>query len=522
MRRLLMVGCLLLTCLGCGGGGGGAAGPHNQAAAKAAHELAASFRPELSTRYQDVRCASIRGIPNMDFVCALELIGLQRGPDEFAVTTARISDGTLIGSGGLAQVAATCMEAVRCWANEAIAACGPECAGRVPRVGTAGPALPRRATPLTPANCIKGWNIHGQFTAAETADTRPALLASQEVTKPVYTPYLAAASIGFVAARAQVTAVPAGCAVVFDLGGGRAYRIFTTAGADPWVWTWQGDPELTDAPPRWNACQRADGTLASSGCDSIGPKPRDVIDELSRDHLSAVARVGGTPYWLGAPFAGAWPSAQAQGDVLIVEYRVTAGGQPLTLRVYRSSAGAVPAATITGTVIVRAHPQSGAVLVTAVPASAAPAVLRRSILTQLRPFQQTNPAAPQQPGDVTSSPTSIDTSQPRRPFWFGATLFGMRATVISSSPAGVGLVRYGAADAPHRFYVVTYKPVLKNCGSLGCVTPPPLPKALMVYGQAQDTWIHDDWLTVILVRKRITGTDPFASLATRAPTLARS
>jgi hypothetical protein len=194
MRRLLMVGCLLLTCLGCGGGV--ATGPHNQAAAKAAQELAASFRPELSTRYQNVRCASIRGIPHMDFVCALELIGLQRGPDEFAVTTARISNGTLTGSGGLAQVAATCMEAVRCWANEAIAVCGPECAGRVPRVGTASPALPRRATPLTPANCIKGWNIHGRFTEAETADTRPTMLASQEVTKPIYTPYLAAASIG--------------------------------------------------------------------------------------------------------------------------------------------------------------------------------------------------------------------------------------------------------------------------------------------------------------------------------------
>jgi hypothetical protein len=520
MRRLLMVGCLLLTCLGCGAGG--ATGPHNQAAAKAAQELAASFRPELSTRYQDVRCASIRGIPHMDFVCALELIGLQRGPDEFAVTTARISNGTLTGSGGLAQVAATCMEAVRCWANEAIAVCGPECPGRVPRVGTASPALPRRATPLTPANCIKGWNIHGRFTKAETADTRPTMLASQEVTKPIYTPYLAAASIGFIAARAQVTAVPDGCAVVFDLGGGRAYRIFTTAGADPWVWTWQGDPDLTDAPPRWNACQRADGTLASSGCDSSGAKPRDVIDELGRGHLSAVARVGGFPYWLGAPFAGAWPTAQAQGDVLIVEYQVTAAGQPLTLRVYQSSAGVIPAATITGTVIVRAHPQSGAVLVTADPASAASAALHRSILTQLRPFQQTNPAAPQQPGDVTSSPTTIDTSQPRRPFWFGATQFGMRATVIGSSPAGVGLVRYGAADAPNRFYVVTYKPVTKNCGSLGCVSPPPLPKALGVYGQVQDTWIHDDWLTVILVRKRVAGTDPFASLTTRVPTLARS
>jgi len=532
MRCVSLLG-LVVALATCGCASSAASGSSSTAAADpqpalAARALAVSYGPLTTsaiptTRYQDVRCARVKGIPDVDYVCSFEMIGLRRGDDEFGVSTVRRQSGRLVPSGGITQIDATCIADVDCWVQQAQLSCGDACAGPfLPRPGTpsSGGPHPRFLPPYTAEQCITGWNIHGGFSPAETADPNSQLASvspTAEVTKPVYTPYLAAASIGYLASRVRVSADHEICSATFDLGDGVAYRISAPIGPDPWTWLWRGDTLTRRVAGGWNACQSVDGTLAVSGC-TAGRSPRDVKDETDRYHLAQVANVGGTPYWLGSPFEGAYPSAAAgTGDLLTVSYAVHISGRLVVISVYQSQRRRISPARLQGDVIVRAHPVVGATVVTAEPASAVTAAVRDKITAQLRPFNRSEPGAGQKPGDLQSSPTRIDATAPQRPLGFGRRAAGLPATVLTDAPAGVGVVRYGSAIAANRFYVVTYRPVLDDCGTFGCPSPPPTPPVLRArYGaETRQTWIsgaHAQWVTTILaphpgrIRRLITGT----------------
>jgi hypothetical protein len=149
--------------------------------------------------------------------------------------------------------------------------------------------------------------------------------------------------------------------------------------------------------------------------------------------------------------------------------------------------------------------------------------LRGDVLRELRPFLPTDPTNNQMPGDLESAPTRIDSQRPRRPLWFGPTIAGLRASVITDSPAGVGVVRYGSPDATGRFYVVTYRPLPKQCGALGCVSPPPLPRQLLRYGREthQTYLLADEWVTTILAPQPAAVREAIAGLTVTTPTPAR-
>jgi hypothetical protein len=210
-----------------------------------------------------------------------------------------------------------------------------------------------------------------------------------------------------------------------------------------------------------------------------------------------VAAIGGIPYWLGAPFRGTWPDAHPEGDLAVVGYTVRDRGRPVTVTITTGYAPKIPSSAVSGHVVLRAHPEDTTAIVTATrPVSPA---LRRAVRRHLRPFLHSDPDAKQLPGDVQAAPTRIDHSQPRRSLWFGLEIAGLRATVVAS-PAGVGVIRYGAPSTPGRFYVVTYRPLPKKCGSVGCASPPPLPEELRRYGrETHASWIlGDGWVTTIL------------------------
>ena len=521
MRRRLLISLLVVMA-----GAAACAGmqPHRPTAASrtgdaeaaaVAQSLVAGFGASQSVRYQDARCARVHGLGDAGYVCALEEIGLHRGDDEFELTAIPIDDGQPFAGGGLTQTTSDCLERPFCWAQQLRPHCLGDCSVR-PTVGPPGPAFELRRRPLAPttvAACMAAWNLHGGFSLEETQPQIPAVLPIREVEKPVYTSYLAPSSMGLIATRAHIAARGTGCRVTFDLGKEHGYAIATAGGRDPWTWTWRGADALTVAPAAPNACQRPDGTLAASGCPAAPPGlRRDVANELYRHHLAAVAALGGFPYWLGAPFRGAWPQAHPEGDLAVVSYTVRDGGRPVTVTITTSYTPTIPASAITGRVIVRARPEDTAAAVTT-DRRASPALVR-AVRGVLRPFRPDHPGAKQRPGDVHAAPTLIDRRQPRRPLWFGPVVGGLRGAVVADTPAGVGVVRYGDAAAPDRFYVITYRPLPKNCGSLGCASPPPLPAALRRYGaETHRTWLlSNGWLTTIVAPHLTDAAGPLAHL----------
>ena len=77
----------------------------------------------------------------------------------------------------------------------------------------------------------------------------------------------------------------------------------------------------------------------------------------------------------------------------------------------------------------RAHIDGGAVVVTA--DAEVSNSLRGDVRRELRPFLVTDPTKQQTPGDLKSTRTRVDSRRPRRPLWFGPTLAGLRASVIT-------------------------------------------------------------------------------------------
>ncbi|HEY2869727.1 MAG TPA: hypothetical protein VGJ11_09455 [Gaiellales bacterium] len=484
-------------------------------AAAVAQSLVVGFGDSQSVRYEDARCAPVHGLGNAGYVCALEEIGLHGANDGFELTAVPIADGQPFAAAGLTQTTPACLERPACWAQQLRSHCLGDCSA-APRVGLPGPAFERRRRALAPTTvgaCMSAWDLHGGFSPDETQPQLPAVLPVREVEKPVYTSYLAPSSMGLIATRARIAARGPGCRVTFDLGKGRGYAIATAGGRDPWTWTWQGAAAFTVAPAAPNACQRPDGTLAASGCPTApAGLRRDVANELYRRHLAVVAELGGFPYWLGAPFRGAWPQAHPEGDLAVVTYTVLDRGRQVRVTITTGYTPTIPASAITGRVIVRARPEDTAAVVTT-DRRASPALVR-AVRGALRPFRADDPGAKQRPGDVQAASTLIDQRQPRRPLWFGPGVGGLRGAAVTDAPAGVGVVRYGAAGAPDRFYVVTYRPLPRNCGSLGCASPPPLPAALRRSGaETHRTWLlANGWLTTILAPHPTDAAAPLAHL----------
>ena len=482
MRCVSLLG-LVVALATCGCASSAASGSSSTAAADpqpalAARALAVSYGPLTTsaiptTRYQDVRCARVKGIPDVDYVCSFEMIGLRRGDDEFGVSTVRRQSGRLVPSGGITQIDATCIADVDCWVQQAQLSCGDACAVPfLPRPGTpsSGGPHPRFLPPYTAEQCITGWNIHGGFSPAETADPNSQLASvspTAEVTKPVYTPYLAAASIGYVASRVRVSADHEICSATFDLGDGVAYRISAPIGPDPWTWLWRGDTPHA-APPA--AGMRASPSTARSPFRGARPaahratsRMRPTATTSPRSRTSAAPPTG----W-GRRSRAPTRRPQPARATCSPSPMPTHSGRLVVISVYQSQRRRISPARLQGDVIVRAHPVVGAAVVTAEPASAVTAAVRDKITAQLRPFNRSEPGAGQKPGDLQSSPTRIDATAPQRPLGFGRRAAGLPATVLTDAPAGVGVVRYGSAIAANPFYVVTYRPVLDDCGTFGC------------------------------------------------------
>jgi hypothetical protein len=118
-----------------------------------------------------------------------------------------------------------------------------------------------------------------------------------------------------------------------------------------------------------------------------------------------------------------------------------------------------------------------------------------------------------------SSGHGIDSAQPRRPLWFGPTIGELQATIIHGPP-GVGLVLYGAPNAPGRLYVATYRPLGATCVHGSCAMPPqPPPRQLLHYGKPLEMWALDNaWVTVILAPHPNQARLPDLSNATPTPT----
>src|SRR5205814_9292766 len=185
---------VLLACAGCAIPAVGG----DEHGTDVARILIESYGPSQSARYQDARCAPVIGSGDATYFCALELVGLRRGEDGFVVTSVVVRDGKMTSGTGLTQIEPACMGDAACWAIQMASSC-IGCDGSPPTLGKVDPPMEyrRNGRPLTSAGCIAGWNIHGGFSPDEVADPRPEMFPTQAVTKPVYTPYLAAASIGY-------------------------------------------------------------------------------------------------------------------------------------------------------------------------------------------------------------------------------------------------------------------------------------------------------------------------------------
>jgi hypothetical protein len=470
---------------------------------EAEQALVTSLSSSTSMRYTHVRCVTASAGEWTD-VCTFQTVALREGADQpLVVTGYRVEDGQLRSGSGTVPLNVACAEEVRCW-TDTLCNVAPECPSGLE--GFFGePVTPpaRAATPRpTVSRCIAAWNAHGGFSPAEIAQTQPPL-PSMEVTRPVYSPHLSGASLGFLGSRAEVRAGGDACSVVFDVGASGLYRVSTQVWGEPRFWIWRGADDLEAEPalePAWNVCQREDGILfRADTCPPPAVLARPITDELERGHLAALSRRGGIPYWLGRTFEGARPVAldPRRGAQSVVEYKLQRESSRLTLTIftYRPPRRSL---RVKGLLVARAEPEDATVVV--VTHGKVSADLREAARASLRPFISTNPDVSQVPGDLDEEPTRIDTSVPVRLLWVGPSFESFTATVIRDGPDGAGVVRY--AKGGSEWFLVTYTArKKKHCGQTGCISPPPLPAALRRYGRVVHTVLRPSDLTVVLARR---------------------
>jgi hypothetical protein len=162
-----------------------------------------------------------------------------------------------------------------------------------------------------------------------------------------------------------------------------------------------------------------------------------------------------------------------------VEYRVRIGAKPLLVTILTTYGTPFP--HLPGVRLMHLTVGGGPVEVIA--SRQPPPGFVSAVRRVVRPFDPVHPDAVQVPGDVGVQITRIDTSAHSRAYWVGPFVGGRRAILFLHSPPGVGIVRYGPPGSPGMFYVVTYRPIPEHCSSLGCLSPPPLPRSLRPYGK---------------------------------------
>jgi hypothetical protein len=498
--------CLLVATIVAAGGiiaGCGAAPTANPALGQRSSEaerlLRQNFGESTRVRHTHLRCFRAEG-PWTD-ACTFQRISPGEGRDDpLLVIGFRFEGDRPISGTGTAPLDIACANDLRCWVRTLCVATGQCSAGD----GTFGldeaSVSPLRTPTPTPARCVAAWNAHGGFTSAEVAQETP-LHASFAVARPVYTPHLAGASLGFIRARAEVRATADQCLVRFDLGEAGAYLVTAEARGETRFWMWQGarDLEQGAVEAAWNACQRADGTLVlATTCPPAAAVPRAIADELERGYLQSLADAGGIPYWLGRTFARARPVPVLPppwGAQSAVEYANAGDGVDLLVLTYRPPDRGL---TTAGVVVARAEAETATVLVVA--DREVPSDFSQAVRDALRPFISTNVDAEQVPGDLREEPTRIDTSAPVVTFWVGSSFEGFTAAAVADAPAGAGVVRY--AKGAVEWFLASYTPrPKKHCGQVGCASPPPLPHALARYGGVRDTILRDERVIVVLTRQ---------------------
>jgi hypothetical protein len=472
----------------------------SQAGSEAAREAERTLFDDSRShvRYSHPQCVEI-GAP-WTFVCTVQTIGLGRGSTDGPLMATAYTPSTQVEAGsatGLKPIPVDCATDVRCWVEEICSdpSCTPDLTQAFPDLG---PNEPPQA--ITPEVCVEAWNIHGGFSAEELgveAPSRP----DDEADRPLYTPHLAATTLGVIGPRADVRVMDGTCSVVFDLGGGTTYPIDATVDHAPRFWTWAGREAMSTVAaesPTWNACQEDDATLSlGDGCTG-GRQARDVADELDRRVFHNVSEHGGRPYWLGPRFLGALPERDVpEKSKDTVTYKVETPEGPLVLVVltYRPPR---PRVAAPGFEVFRATLNSETVLVVANRRPSQAVV--RAVRSELRPFRGNDPHAEQDPTDlIADEPTRVDTSVRVRVYWAGPTSAGLQAEVIEDAPAGLGMVRYGPPKGPDTFYLVTYKPRKKTrCTSNSCVSPPAPPASFRRYGVHVHAAIYSDWIVEVL------------------------
>jgi hypothetical protein len=490
------------TGIGCGGdrSEGPADGSRSVRAERYLHETM-----DGSTHFREthLRCFRVEG-PWTD-ACTFQRISLVAVDDDpLLVMGLRFEGDWPVGGTGTAPLDIACADDLPCWVRT-LCRVTDQCTSGYDAEDT-GPLL-HTPTP-TPERCLSAWNAHGGFSPDDVALAVP-VHASLALGRPVYSPHLAGASLGFIGSRVEVRATADGCQARFDLGEAGAYLVTAEASGEARFWIWQGardiEPGLVDG--EWNACQRDDGTLSSSSsssssssgsCPAGAVTPRAVADELERGHLQSLVDVGGIPYWLGRTFAGARPvpveppPSDAQSAV---EYTNAAGGVDLLVLTYRPPNRSL---TAKGVIVARAEPETATVLVIA--SREVPSDFSRAVRNALRPFISTNPDAVQVTGDLRGEPTRIDTSVPVRLLWVGPRFEGFTGSVVKDGPEGAAVVRY--AKGGSEWFLVTYTArKKKHCGQTGCASPPPLPAVLQQYGRVVHTILRQNDLTVVLARR---------------------
>jgi hypothetical protein len=470
------------TLGGCGAGSTQPAGP-GEPSPEAEQFLRESLGDSTGVRHTHLRCFRVEGA--WTDACTFQRISFRTGSDDpLLVMGLRFEDQRVVVGTGTAPLDIACADDLPCWVST-LCQVSDQCTSGYDAEET-GPPL---HTPIpTSERCLGAWNAHGGFSQDEVAQEQ-AMHASLALGRPVYTPHLAGASLGFIGARAQVQETAHGCLVRFDLGDAGAYLVAAEANGEARFWMWQGAKDLERGPVEgdWNACQRDDGTLFfSTSCPATAVTPRPIADELERGYVESLADVGGIPYWLGRSFAGARPAPVLPppgGAQSAVEY-ADADGVDLLVLTYRPPNRQ---RTTRGVIVARAEPETTTVLVVAdreVSPDFSDAVRRA-----LRPFISTDPDAEQLPGDLEQEPTRIDSSAPVITHWVGPRFEGFEAAVVANAPKGAGVVRYSKGDV--EWFLVSYTPLpKKNCARVGCASPPPLPSALEQYGRVKDTFIQ--------------------------------
>ena len=467
--------------------------------------LAASLKGSHGTRYTHVHCVKASA-GDWTHVCTFQAVspGLT-GDQPLVVLGYRVEGGELRSGSGTVPLDVACAEEVRCWTSTLCAATRGCPSGLDEYFGAPVTPPARAVTPRpTASRCIASWNAHGGFSPAEIAEEAPPI-ASMEVARPVYTPHLSGASLGFIGPRAEVRAGGDACSVLFDTGASRLYRVSAQAWGEPRFWMWRGaddfEPEKA-LEPAWNVCQREDGTLfLAHACPPVPAIPRPIADELERGHLASLYEMGGIPYWLGRSFEGARPVAldPRRGAESVVVYRIHGNGSKLTVTVYTYRPPQRSRRVRKGVIVARAEPETATVLVVA--NHEVPSDFSRAVREVLRPFISTDPDAEQLPGDLREEPTRIDTSAPVVRYWVGPLFEGFKAAVVTDAPPGAGVVRYRKGDV--EWFLVSYTPLpKKHCARVGCASPPPLPAVLGRYGKGRDAMISDNTPIIhVLTRK---------------------